>query len=130
MASNGWDLYEELIERDWDTLTQAQQALIAIGELRDEVNNGGFEQYFLNSGGNHARVALETCESLGETELSALLRRAIDVLGEENYSSDWDQRRTALQDVDEDAFDAIDEEYFALESSRDLDQVMDSLAAQ
>jgi hypothetical protein len=35
--------------RDWQSLSEPERLLVAFGELRAEVNNGGFDQYFFNS---------------------------------------------------------------------------------
>jgi hypothetical protein len=45
MAADGWAKYDDLVQRDWHGLTSAQRLLIAFGDLRTELNNGGLDQY-------------------------------------------------------------------------------------
>jgi Domain of unknown function (DUF4375) len=49
MAGTAWVRYEGLALRDWQSLSEPERLLVAFGELRAEVNNGGFDQYFFNS---------------------------------------------------------------------------------
>jgi Domain of unknown function (DUF4375) len=128
VGRDGWTTYGELIERDWETLNDAQRALVAVGELRTEVNNGGFDQYFFNSSGDHAPVARDAANAARAASLAELIDRALAVLGP-NYTTNRDDRQTALLDLDDDAaFDALDDEYYEVEAAKDLDALMDSLA--
>jgi|HubBroStandDraft_4_1064222.scaffolds.fasta_scaffold92213_4 hypothetical protein len=47
-----WAAFEHVSHADPTRLTQADRQLLALGGLRDEVNNGGFHQYFFNSAGD------------------------------------------------------------------------------
>ena len=59
-----WDLYGQLAEQDSSTLPPAQRVLIAVCDLRQEVNAGGFDNYFRAWGGNSADDALAALPSL------------------------------------------------------------------
>lgn len=128
MNADGWTVYGELVARDWDTLTDSQLALVAIGELRSEVNNGGFDQYFFNSGGDLAPTARATASDAGVTALVNLLDRAMAAVGSP-FKIDRNERQAALAAVSaHEAFDSLDREFCDLETSVNLDTLMNSLA--
>ena len=60
-----WVAFERVSRVDRTRLTQADKRLLALGELRDEVNNGGFHQYFFNSAGDLVADAVEAAEAAG-----------------------------------------------------------------
>lgn len=56
------------------------QMLWATQLVDDEVNNGGFNQYFFNDSGQFAIEAIEGFELIGARERAELVRRAVDQL--------------------------------------------------
>lgn len=58
-------------------LTEGQRATYAVEQLQMEVANGGFDQYFFNSGGDLAPEALEGLRLLRLDAFAALLQRAM-----------------------------------------------------
>jgi hypothetical protein len=129
-SSDGWSLYEELSVRPFGDLGPPEQRLVAFGDLRTEVNNGGFDQYFFNSAGDHAQMATEAARTVGSEELVLLIETAIDILGLGSVTGDRDARQDRLGDLDDSAFETLDERYIALESAQDLDAGMNRLAQQ
>lgn len=123
MTSDPWAEYERLSEADPDRLTDDERRLLALGRMRADLNNGGFDQYFFNSAGNSVVDAIDAADSAEATALAALVRRAVDKLG---VSDPWDRdaRQARLDEVDDDLFDDLDGEYQALEAASDLDEVM------
>lgn len=59
---------------------EAQKVFSAIWALESEVNNGGFEQYFLNAGDNAAYAPL-ALQRIGAHRCAAIVSRALAVLG-------------------------------------------------
>lgn len=124
-----WAIYESLSAKDWPSLSGPARQLVALGELRTEVNNGGFHQYFFNSGGDLAREALQATSDLSLESLRALIQRALDLL-QGRYTDDRDARQDVLDQLDnESEFEPLDAEFYAIEESIDLDAAMASLAA-
>lgn len=121
-------LYSQLALADPTSWTSAQRALVAIGGLRTEVNNGGFDQYFFNSAGNLAEHAVAAALANGEPALADLVRRAMAVLGN-GYTPDWTTRQDVVVELDPSAFAALDAEFYDLEAASDLDDLMRHLAA-
>jgi hypothetical protein len=62
-----------------DGLSEKEKAIFAIWWLEAEVNNGGFHQYFWNSAGDNAGLALDSLNKIGATETAKLLKQAIDI---------------------------------------------------
>lgn len=118
-----WAEFERLAQLDPAHLTHAQRRLLALGQLRADVNNGGFDQYFCNSAGDLVLDALDAAEASGITELVLLIRRALDLLRVQD-PADREARQDALDDLCPEQFADIDDAYYALEASADLDSAM------
>lgn len=58
-------------------LPKAVQAIFTTTVLDNEVTNGGFNQFFWNSSGQYALLALEGLELLGATAHAAVVTKAI-----------------------------------------------------
>ena len=56
-----------------------QKVFSAIWAVESEVNNGGFSQYFSNSGGESASFVVEALETVGAPETAGICKRAIAV---------------------------------------------------
>jgi len=68
---------EYAVVKSW---TKGLQMVWATQLVDDEVNNGGFNQYFFNSSGQFAMEAIEGFELIGAHERAALVSRAVDQL--------------------------------------------------
>ena len=124
-----WTIYESLSAKDWSSLSGPARQLVALGELRTEVNNGGFHQYFFNSGGDLAREALQASSDLDLESLRALIQQALDLL-QGRYTNDREARQDVLDHLDnESEFEPLDTAFYAIEESIDLDAAMAALAA-
>ncbi len=60
--------------------TPEEHTLLAIMALEREVNNGGYQQFFVNSSRKYALAVVPTLESIGCDATAALTQRAIDAL--------------------------------------------------
>jgi hypothetical protein len=75
-------LYNSLIERvhhspdGFDGLSEAEKLYFALALFRNEVNNGGFQQYFFNSSGYYYEHAEKGLATLGAVQTLELLRKA------------------------------------------------------
>ena len=120
-ATDVWDVYNILLKRDRWSLSDAQRGLVAVCDLRQEVNSGGFDSYFRYWGGNSAPEALAALPGLLSHEWADLLSEAMALLGP-NYPTTQDVREELLdnQDLDE-QLEALDDRYYALEGAMDAD---------
>jgi hypothetical protein len=125
----GWPTYQRLLNADLTTLDTAERRLVALGGLRDEVNNGGFHQYFFNCAGDLAPDAMDAATEAGVNGLADLVRRAVDMLGSP-YPVDRDARQQRLVEtgLEPEAFEDLYNGYREIELAIDLDAVMDNLA--
>jgi hypothetical protein len=100
------DSYDEVSEKyesfGFDALDRKEQAIYSIWWLEAEVNNGGFHQYFWNSAGDNANVALESLRDIGANETATLLQTAIDIAFEGKFPMPREERQAQLE-VDEDS---------------------------
>ncbi len=76
VAVDGWSAYEDLIGREWRSLTVRQRWLVALGELRNTVGQDGFELYLSQPRASHLSDALAAASAAGLEGLRDLLGRA------------------------------------------------------
>jgi hypothetical protein len=57
--------------------TEEERTLLAVMALEREVNNGGFDQFFVNSSRQYAPIIVSALETIGCTEVAALARQAV-----------------------------------------------------
>ena len=116
-----WDAYATLSGRDRSTLNDEQRGLVAVCDLRQEVNSGGFDRYFRYGGGNSALDAWRALRGLLGQDWADLLKEAMDLLGPEYPTAQADRENLVdARDLD-DQFEDLDTRYYALESSTDAD---------
>lgn len=72
------ELCRKFINGEWesDVECKALDSMMCAVELHAEVFNGGFNQYYYNSGGERSERARETFIKLGAVEVADLVRRA------------------------------------------------------
>jgi hypothetical protein len=122
VATDAWDLYGELSDADPSYLSEAQRRVVAIGDLRQEVNAGGFDNYFRAWGGDSASVAVSALPEMLGQDWAGLLTDAMRVVGSP-YPDDPDERAARL-DADpssDETLAALDERFYDLETSTNAD---------
>jgi len=78
--------YNSLIERVHNSadgfggLSEAEKLYWAVALLRNEINNGGFDQYFFNSSGSYYDYAEKGLVAVGAVQTLELLRQAKDIV--------------------------------------------------
>lgn len=106
-------LVGDIEQRPWTQLSKQERVILAVWQLEAEVNNGGFDQYFRNSAGEHAPCAIEALEEIGAPNCAAIVRRAVRlVLGE---VGDWQKARGAFLAASPDVegtLEALDQEFY------------------
>ncbi len=122
MSVDVWDRYGQLSGQHPSTLNGAQRGLVAVCDLRQEVNAGGFDGYFRDWGGNSAEAALAALPVFLGQEWADVLRAAMSLFGP-RYPADADARGEAIDQRDlHDRLSALDDDFFALEGSADADE--------
>ena len=94
-------LSEKSTTRFWrvsfDELSFAERVFVCVWELEAEVNNGGFELYFLNYSGDNSHFVVQSLLSIGANKAAALVDKAIDTVGAELMAEPHDDRFAALR---------------------------------
>jgi len=121
-------LYNSLIERvqrspgGFGGLSEPEKLYYAVALLRNEVNNGGFDQYFFNSSGSYYNYAEEGLVAIGATHTLELLRQAKEIVFPAiSVPQDTQTRRELLPAIEPDTpspewsrkLDELDQRFYA-----------------
>ena len=74
------DSYSNIKKDLKDVPNPTETPIANIEELDMEVNNGGFNQYFFNSSGQHCFETLRELKRLGKNKKADLLEKAIELI--------------------------------------------------
>ena len=74
------DSYSNIKKDLKDVPNPTETPIANIEELDMEVNNGGFNQYFFNSSGQHCFETLRELKRLGKNKKAHLLEKAIELI--------------------------------------------------
>ncbi len=72
-----------------------------IAELETEINNGGFNQYFINSSGQNCYETLKTLKKNGKLKTAKLLEKAIILINPNKISEKVFIEKLSKNEVDE-----------------------------
>ena len=98
-----------------DKLTLYETNYIYIQELANEINNGGFDQYFFNSGGNNTMEAINALEIVGSKIILNLLKKAVSKFPNGIVPKDRKERQKLLLEIngnDEGLWNELDQEFY------------------
>lgn len=129
MTADVWDVYGDLSAREPASLTERQRRLVAVCDLRQEVNAGGFDHYFRSGAGSGAPLALDAVSRLLGPAWAALLTEAVALFGG-SYPADPDARGDVLDAAGaDDQLQALDTRFYELERSSDADAKLNAFIA-
>jgi hypothetical protein len=100
---------------EFESLSEPYRVLLGIWDLEAEVNNGGFDQYFFNSSGDHAWFAPAALDAVGAHHTAALMRNANALFGSSGPPRDRNQRQGALgrmRVAAENPFERLDQAFY------------------
>lgn len=103
---------------DIEKLTEQQKFFYYNQNLEREVNNGGFNLYFLNSSGEFAHETINALKTIKAEKTANILQKAIDVFPDQTVPRDRDKRREVVEAIKEtasDIWDELDQSFFAYE---------------
>jgi len=121
-------LYNSLVQRVHDSpngfggLSDPEKLYYAVALLRNEVNNGGFDQYFFNSSGSYYNYAEKGLVAIGAMQTLELLRQAKDIVFPAiPVPEDTQTRRELLSTIESDTLnpewsrklDELDQRFYA-----------------
>jgi hypothetical protein len=125
-----WAIYEELQGRDPSILSNAQRLVQAFGEVREEVNSGGFDRYLRYSDRRNAPIAAEAARTAGCPELADLIDEAVALAGSELLAAERDVAVADRLEQVEDDLERLDQRFYDLELTADLDAGLSRLVAR
>ena len=108
IAMHSWVSEKCEYGRDIEKLSAEEQTFYFLQELEVQVNNGGFQQYFFNFGGNFAYETVDALTVIGAKQTAEILKNAIDAFRCE-VPRDWDDRQDLLisKETDDDFEDNL-----------------------
>lgn len=101
--------------QDKEEPSPAERVILSVEAIEREVNNGGFNQFFVNSSCEFAPYIVESFHSIGCPQTAELCQRAIDLLNV-NDLADLDALEEAACEADDELmeqFNTLDELYYA-----------------
>ncbi len=106
---------------DIDKLTEPQKQFYYNQSLEREINNGGFNQYFINSCGDFANKTIGSLLAIGANTTADILQKAIDRFPNKKVPRDTDERIEIVEQIEEEVnevWEELDEKF--LEYKDDL----------
>lgn len=94
---------------DMSVLSEAERIFYITQTLEMEVNNGGFSQFFYNSGGKFSNELVVAFTAIGANATAAICQKAISAFGCD-IPVDRDEREDMLDELESDEIDEILEE--------------------
>lgn len=103
-----------------DSLNEYERTIFVTQELENEVNNGGFFQFFDNSSGQFASEIVQAFIKIGAEKTAEICRKAVEAFGQE-LPVDWEERRSLLDQIANaavaDVLDACDTAFYSYEEN-------------
>ena len=121
MDENAWliDLSDRVVPRSWEEpfaeLSEPERVFVAIWTLEADVNNGGFDQYYVNSRGDHGWFAPAALRAIGAETMAGIVERANAPFGPEGPPASREERHARLDAIEEEAADEwsrLDEAFY------------------
>ena len=100
----------------YDKLSVPERVFVSVWELEAEVNNGGFQQYFLNGSGRIAPHAVAALRAVRAEAMAKIVERAFLAVDQDIPWLNDVERRSRLSGLTPgaaDALDRLDREFYA-----------------
>ena len=86
---------------NFKNLTEAEKTFIYVEMIENEINNGGFDQYFFNSSGDYSLEALEALKKIGALKTIKIIEDAFKIFPVNPIPKNNEKRRYILENIDE-----------------------------
>lgn len=116
------DVFERICEKceygeNIKKLNEHERVIYITQTLEQEINNGGFSQYFFNSSGNLANESVDAFTKIGALKTAEICKKALDLFGG-NVPADPEARQELLEELDcDDEFDKLDDAFYDYEDN-------------
>jgi hypothetical protein len=100
---------------EMNELTEPQQLFYYIQCLEREVNNGGFNQYFINSSGEFAHQTIDALKRIGAHTTVDILQKAIGQFPDGKVPQDRDERNEVVEQIEEmanEVWNELDQQFY------------------
>lgn len=98
-----------------DKLTDPQKQFFYNQSLEREINNGGFNQYFVNSSGDFAHETISSLKAIGANKTADILQEAINQFPDKKVPKDRDTRIETVEQIQDNAqevWEGLDQIFF------------------
>ena len=95
--------------KNFDALTEPQKKFSFCQWFEQEVNNGGFWQYFFNSSGNFAHQTVDSLKIIEAKTTADMLQKAIDQFPNKKVPNTYDERMDIFEQIDDTTFEIWEE---------------------
>jgi len=85
---------------EMENLTEQQKLFYLNQHLEREVNNGGFNQCFINSSGDYAHETILSLMAIGANKTASILQEAIDQFPNKKVPKDKDEREEIVEQIE------------------------------
>lgn len=116
-------------EEEYETIlgwNKSRQAIYMIWILESEINNGGYNQFYSNSGTQYAKYLPDALKLVGADRLADLTQRANDVFEKENEKRTENQDSTAVvisKSYPDYLFKRFDNDFYEIAQVDSLNQI-------
>lgn len=119
-----WAYYESMQGAERTRLSAVQRSVLAVCDLRQKVNSGGFDSYFRYWGGDSAPDAVAVLAGVLGAEWGEVLQEAMALFGP-GYPDDSTDRERILDSIGlDETLEKLDRRFFDLEATTDADAMM------
>ena len=126
-------LFDRVEQGGVASLSVAEQVVYHVWVATGQIDNGGFDLFFFNACGDFASETVEAFRAIGAARRAAAVAHAIALFGGDGPPRDRERRHRALDGLidtlGDDAFDAVDREFYAAESSEEVDALLAAYVA-
>jgi hypothetical protein len=103
----------EALLAEFQSSPEVARNLCAVWWLTNEVENGGFPQFFFNSSGVLGPEAVEAFRAIEMPKTADAVARAVGLFGND-YPRSASEREAKMESFDDDTLEALDEEFLEL----------------
>jgi len=97
------------------SLTQSERNIVYIEELEREVNNGGLDQFFVNSSGDYAEETINALKQIRSVRFLKILETAVEQFPNAKPPKDRDERLEVMERIEDKTasiWNALDDEFY------------------
>ncbi len=92
-------------------MTSGQQTFYLVETFEREINNGGFDQFFINSSSDHPTQTVTALKTVGRADIAKMLEQATKKFPGGSVPLDPSVRADVMEDL-EDVWEDLDEKYY------------------